>query len=47
MLHVGLLPEYIEQVRRDGATDEPLEPLFRTAEVFPAIWERAHGMRTR
>ena len=47
MLHIGLLPEYIEDVRRDGATDEQLEPLFRTAEVFLKVWERADDKRTR
>ena len=47
MLHIGLLPEYIEDVRRDGATDEQLEPLFRTAEVFLQVWESAYDQRSR
>jgi hypothetical protein len=41
MLHVGLLPEHIEVVRRDGTSDEDLEPLFRTAETLLQVWESA------
>ena len=41
MIHIGLLPELIEDVRRDGATDAQLEPLFRSAEAFVRLWERA------
>jgi hypothetical protein len=41
MIHIGLLPELIEDVRRDGVTDEELEPLFRSAEAYVRMWERA------
>lgn len=41
MLHVGLIPEYIQDARNDGATDEDLEPLFRSAEGWIRLWERA------
>jgi microsomal dipeptidase-like Zn-dependent dipeptidase len=41
MIHLGLLPELIEDVRRDGATDADLEPLFRSAEGYLRMWERA------
>jgi microsomal dipeptidase-like Zn-dependent dipeptidase len=41
MVHIGLIPEYIEDVRRDGATDADLEPLFRSAEGYIRIWEKA------
>lgn len=43
MLHVGLLPEIIEDARRDGVTDEDLEPLFRSAEGYIRMWERAEA----
>jgi hypothetical protein len=43
MIHIGLLPELIEDVRRDGVTDEELEPLFRSAEAFVRLWERAES----
>jgi hypothetical protein len=41
MIHIGLLPELIEDVRRDGVTDEELEPLFRSAEAYIRMWEHA------
>ena len=41
MIHLGLLPELIEDVRRDGMTEEELEPLFRSAEGYIRMWERA------
>jgi len=41
MIHIGLLPELIEDVRRDGVTDAELEPLFRSAEAYIRMWERA------
>jgi microsomal dipeptidase-like Zn-dependent dipeptidase len=41
MAHVGLLPELIEDARRTGATDADLEPLFRSAEGYLRMWERA------
>ncbi len=43
MLHLGLLPELIEDVRRDGVTDAELEPLFRSAEGYIRMWERAEA----
>ena len=41
MVHVGLIPELIEDTRRTGATDADLEPLFRSAEGYLRMWERA------
>ncbi|HKE20500.1 MAG TPA: hypothetical protein VKB80_36755 [Kofleriaceae bacterium] len=43
MIHLGLLPELIEDARRDGVTDEELEPLFRSAEGYLRMWERAEA----
>ena len=43
MLHIGLLPELIEDVRRDGTTDAELEPLFRSAEAYIRLWEYAES----
>ncbi len=43
MIHLGLLPELIEDVRRDGVTDAELEPLFRSAEAYLRMWERAEA----
>jgi microsomal dipeptidase-like Zn-dependent dipeptidase len=43
MIHLGLVPELIEELRRDGVTDEELEPLFRSAEGYLRMWERAEA----
>jgi microsomal dipeptidase-like Zn-dependent dipeptidase len=43
MIHLGLLPELIEEVRRDGVSDAELEPLFRSAEGYLRMWERAEA----
>jgi microsomal dipeptidase-like Zn-dependent dipeptidase len=42
-LHVGLLPELIQDARLDGASDADLEPLFRSAEGYLRMWERAEA----
>ena len=41
MVHLGLVAELIEDVRRDGATDEDLEPLFKSAEGYIRVWEKS------
>ncbi len=41
MIHFGLLPEYIQDARNDGMSDEDLEPLFRSAESVVLLWEDA------
>lgn len=43
MLHVGLVAELIEDVRRDGTSDAALEPLFRSAEGYLRMWEKAEA----
>lgn len=43
MVHVGLIPEYVEDARRGGATDADLEPLFRSAEGYIRMWEKAEA----
>jgi hypothetical protein len=41
MVHIGLLPELIEDARGDAVSDSDLEPLFRSAEGYVRMWERA------
>ncbi len=43
MIHLGLLPELLQDVRQDGATDKDLEPLFRSAEAFLRMWQKAEA----
>jgi microsomal dipeptidase-like Zn-dependent dipeptidase len=41
--HIGMLPELIEDVRRDGVPAEDLEPLFKSAEAYLRMWEKAEA----
>lgn len=41
LVHIGLLPELIEDVRRDGVSDAELEPLFKSAEGYLRMREKA------
>lgn len=41
MAHIGLVAELIEDVRRDGVSDAELEPLFKSAEGYLRMWEKA------
>lgn len=41
MAHIGLVAELIEEVRRDGVSDAELEPLFKSAEGYLRMWEKA------
>jgi microsomal dipeptidase-like Zn-dependent dipeptidase len=43
MAHIGLVAELIEDVRGDGVTDEDLEPLFKSAEGYLRMWEKAEA----
>lgn len=43
MVHLGLVAELIEDVRRDGVTDEELEPLFKSAEGYIRMWEKSEA----
>lgn len=39
--HIGMLPELLEDARGDAESDADLEPLFRSAEGYLRMWERA------
>ncbi len=41
LAHIGLLPELIEDARGDAESDADLEPMFRSAEGYLRMWERA------
>ena len=43
MVHLGLVAELIEDARRDGVSDEALEPLFRSAEGYIRVWEKSEA----
>lgn len=41
LVHIGLLPELLEDARRDAVSEADLEPLFRSAEGYIRMWEKA------
>ena len=41
LVHIGLLPELIEDARRDAVDEADIEPLFRSAEAYIRVWERS------
>ncbi|MFT4572498.1 MAG: microsomal dipeptidase-like Zn-dependent dipeptidase, partial [Candidatus Binatia bacterium] len=43
LAHIGMVAELIEDVRGDGVTDEELEPLFKSAEAYIRMWEKAEA----
>ena len=42
-VHIGLLPELIQDARLGGASEADLEPLFRSAEGYIRMWEKAEA----
>ncbi len=46
LVHIGMLAELIEDVRGDGVSDDQLEPLFRSAEGWVRMWEKAESRAT-
>jgi microsomal dipeptidase-like Zn-dependent dipeptidase len=40
-VHIGLVAEMIQDVRGDGVSDAEIEPLFRSAEAYVRMWEKA------
>jgi hypothetical protein len=43
LVHIGLLPELLEDARRDAVDPADLDPLFRSAEGYIRMWERAEA----
>ena len=41
LAHVGMLPDFIADLKDIGLNDADLEPLFRSAEAYVQMWERA------
>ena len=43
MVHIGLLPELLEDARKDAISDAELEPIYRGAEAYIRMWEKAES----
>lgn len=46
LAHAGMVPDLIEDLRRVGVTPAYLQPLFRSAEAYVRMWERAEASTT-
>lgn len=44
LAHVGLLPDFIEDLKQQGLRPQDLEPLFRSAEGYITMWEKIEGV---
>lgn len=42
--HVGMLPDFIEELKVQGMNDKRLKPLFHSAEKYIQVWEKAVAM---
>jgi len=42
-VHIGMLPELLEDARRDAVDEADLEPLFRSAEGYIRMWEKSEA----
>jgi microsomal dipeptidase-like Zn-dependent dipeptidase len=49
MVHIGMLPELLDDAARDAGDPAALDPLFRSAEAYIRMWEKAEarGMAMR
>lgn len=45
--HVGLLPDFIEELSAIGISAEDLDPLFESAEAYIRVWEKAEDAARR
>ena len=45
LAHYGLLPDMLQDLKNIGLTHDDLKPMFRSAEDYIRMWEKAHAMR--
>jgi microsomal dipeptidase-like Zn-dependent dipeptidase len=43
MVHLGLLPELLQDLRADAVSDAEIEPVYRGAEAYVRMWEKAEA----
>jgi len=42
--NMGMFPDFVEELRKIGITDQGLAPLFNSAEAYIQMWERAEAV---
>lgn len=43
MVHIGLIPELMQDARADALSDDEIEPWYRGAEAYVRMWEKAEA----
>ncbi len=43
MVHIGMLPELLQDARSDALSDADIEPIFHSAEGYIRMWEKAEA----
>lgn len=43
MVHIGLIPELMQDYRADALSDDEVEPWYRGAEAYVRMWEKAEA----
>jgi len=44
LAHMGMLPDFVQDLRSLGMTDDQLRPLYSSAEAYIQMWERAESL---
>jgi microsomal dipeptidase-like Zn-dependent dipeptidase len=44
LAHMGMLPDFIEDMRKIGVSDNDLRPLFNSAERYVSMWEKIESL---
>jgi hypothetical protein len=45
--HIGMLPDFLQDLRNVGVSAEAVRGLFRSAEDYVSMWERIEEARSR
>jgi microsomal dipeptidase-like Zn-dependent dipeptidase len=43
LAHIGMYPDFINELKSIGVSDDDLKPLFNSAEAYVKMWERAEN----
>ena len=44
LAHMGMIPDFVEDLKSLGMTDDQLRPLYSSAEAYIQMWKRAEGL---
>jgi hypothetical protein len=47
MAHVGMLPDFLEELKQQGVRPRDLEPLYNSAEGYITLWGRIESTNVK